>query len=124
MSGRVITPGEFKRGNGGAPDAPPELSRDIAINLVDDDEATALEGLPPSQDCMAYTRVILIREVFAVLTASMPPTMHPEYELVTVWRRASAASEWRMHERWIRAPGGDVDPLARLDEHFNVLREA
>ncbi len=124
MSGRIITSGGFKGGNGGAPDAPPELSRDIAIKSVSDDEATALKELPPSQDCMAYTRVILIREVFAVLTASMPPTMHPEYEMVTVWRRASRTLAWRMHERWVRAPGGDVDALARLDEHFNVLREA
>ena len=49
---------------------------------------------------------------------------HPDYEVVTVWRRKDKRSRWRFHERWVRVPGGDVDSLARLDENFNVLREA
>ncbi len=106
------------------PDGKLAISHDDAIEAVCADETAVLDALPRGTDLSAYTRCIVSRHVFAILTAGIPPTMHPEYEMVTVWRRASRAAEWRMHERWVRAPGGDVDPLARLDEHFRVMREA
>ncbi len=113
MSGIVTTDGKLA------------ISQGDAIEAMCADEAAALDALPRADDSlMAYTRCIVTRDVFAIVTASIPPTMHPEYEVVTVWSRASAAAEWRMDDRWIRAPGGDVDPLARLDEHFRVVREA
>ncbi len=100
---------------------PKMLSRDVVTKAILHDEAMSLKELPLSKDLMASTRTGVSRGVLGIASASMPPTMHPDYELVTVWRRQSQADRWAFHERWIRAPG-TVMPLLRLDEHFSVLR--
>ena len=106
------------------PNGAPALSQDDAVDAMRADEAASLEGLPPGDDLMAYTRFTITRHVFAIATSSIPPAMHPDYELITVWRRDDKRSQWRFHERWVRVPGGNVDSLVRLDERFCVLREA
>ncbi len=120
MSNRIIVPpGCNQEDFVVLPETPEGLSREAAMESVNADEATALEELPESQERRSFTRHVISREVFSVLTASMPPSMHPAYELITVWVRAGEA--WRMDERWVRG-AGTTEPLVRLDGHFNVVK--
>ena len=122
MSGRIIIPPGVKSTKDTAPEPSAELTRGTVMEMLGQDEAAALEALPSSQEHLAYTRLRISRSVFGIATASLPPTMHPEYELITLWHRTGEADTWRMKERWIREPG-TVKPLARLDGSFNILHD-
>ncbi len=123
MSPIIVPPGFAapKDGLEDAPAPPADLTRDGAIASLNADEAHSLGVLPLSTERRAATRLVISRGVFGVLTASMPPTMHPNFELVTAWERDDAKSAWRFGSRWVREPGG-AEVLARLDVYFNVLR--
>ncbi len=123
MSQIIVPPGFAapKDESEDAPRAPDELMRDEAIASLNADEAHSLGVLPLSTERRAATRLVVSRGVFGVLAGSMPPTMHPNFELVTAWERDDAKSAWRFGSRWIREPGA-AEVLARLDVYFNVLK--
>ena len=121
MSRLVLPPGHREPVEP-APEAPPGLTLGEAIEALDADATESLEGLPPSSDTMAATTTRIARTTYGVLTMSLPPTMHPEYEVVTAWERVGSG-RWQFKDRWIRAPG-EAGPLARLDEKYRVVKEA
>lgn len=98
-----------------------ELHHDSVIEILQGDEAEALRLLPDSTELMAHTNTVVSREIYAIATASIPPDMREEYELVTMWRRELIGSAWIFVERWMRLDN-TIEPLVRLDGYFRVVR--
>lgn len=103
-----------------APEAPEDLTRDLAIAAIDEETEAALLSLSPSDDLRAFTLTRISRSVFGVYTGTAPPTRHPEYELVTIFSRATADAPWVQEARFVRVPGSK-NPIARLDAYGRPL---
>ena len=102
------------------PEEPKALTRDDAIAALNRETADVLAELPPGDGLDAFTRLLVSRHVLGIVTGKMPPTMHPQYELIAYFVRKTPSSPWMFLERWVRAVGSQ-EPLLRVDENFNVM---